>query len=198
MRALAGPGPVTTMAGARRVAGAGLAIAALAALALLSRVPWQSSDPDTAELRVSWRVPAPSHRRCRAPTEAELSGVLPHMRPSEICSDEAIPFHLAIRLNGDTLHSGTVERSGPRARTVTVYESFAVPPGSHDLEVAFLPEPPPEGEPGVAGDPTSAPDPADPERNLAMTLSATVFAAPGDVILVSPDERGRLFVAARG
>lgn len=189
---------MTTMAGARRVAGAGLAIAALAALALLSRVPWQSSDPDTAELRVSWRIPAPSHRLCRAPTEAELSGVLPHMRPSEICSDEAIPFHLAIRLNGDTLHSGTVERSGPRARTVTVYESFAVPPGSHDLEVAFLPEPPPEGEPGVAGDPRSVPDPADPERNLAMTLSATVVAAPGDVILVSPDENGRLFVADRG
>ena len=192
-----GPRPRTP---ARRVAAAVLAIAPLVALVLLSRVPWRSSDSDTAELRVSWRIPAPSHRQCRAPTEAELSGVLPHMRPTEICSDEAIPFHLAIRLNGDTLHSGTVSRSGPRARTITVYMGFAVPPGSHALEVAFLPELPPETDRGAetVPPPDSASESPDFPRNLAMTLSTTVSAAPGDVILVSPDERGRLLVAPRG
>ena len=188
------------VAGARRVAAAVLAIAALPALVLLSRIPWRSSDPDTAELRVSWRIPAPSHRRCRAPTEAELSGVLPHMRPAEVCSDEAIPFHLTIRLNGNPLHSGTVARAGPRARTITVYRSFAVPPGSHALEVAFLPELPPEADPGAetVSPPDSASESPHSPRNLAMTLSTTVSAAPGDVILVSPDERGRLLVAPRG
>ncbi|MDE2763125.1 MAG: hypothetical protein OXQ94_04245 [Gemmatimonadota bacterium] len=180
-----------------RVAGAALAVAALFAMVFLSRIGWRSADPGTAELRLSWRIPAPSHRECRPPTEAELSGVLPHMRPTEICSDEAIPFHLGVQLDGDTLHSGPVERAGPRARTITIYMSFAISPGSHVLEVAFLPEAPPEAEPGVAGDPDSAPDSADPDRNLAMRLSATVFAAAGDVILVSPDERGRLVVAAR-
>jgi len=191
---------VTTMAGARRVAAAVLAIAALLALVVLSRVPRRSSDPDTAELRVSWRIPTPSHRQCRAPTEAELSGVLPHMRPPEICSDEVIPFHLTIRLNGDTLHSGTVAKSGPRARTITVYRSFAVPSGSHALEVAFLPELPPEADPGAqtVSPPDSASQSHDSPRNLAMTLSTTVSATPGDVILVSPDERGRLLVAPRG
>lgn len=199
MAGAAGTGP-HPRAPARRVAAAVLAIAALVALVLLSRVPWRSSDPDTAELRVSWRIPAPSHRQCRAPTEAELSGVLPHMRPTEICSDEAIPFHLTIRLNGDTLHSGTVARSGPRARTITVYRSFAVSPGSHTLEVAFLSEMPPEAEPGTetVSTPDSASESPDSPRNLAMTLSTTVSAAPGDVILVSPDETGRLFVTPRG
>ncbi len=186
------------MGGARQMAAAGLAIAAVVSLVLLSRVPWRGSDADTAELRVSWRIPAPSHRRCRPPTEAELRGVLPHMRPAEVCSDDAIPFHLTIRVNGDTLHSEPVARSGPRARTITVYRSFAMSPGSHTLEVAFLPEPPPEAEPGVAANPVSAPDPADPDRNLAMTLSATVSVAAGDVILVSPDDEGRLQVAPRG
>ena len=182
-----------------RVAGAVLAAAALLVMASLSRIAWRSSDPDTAELRLSWRIPAPSHRQCRAPTEAELSGVLPHMRPSEVCSDEAIPFHLTIQVNGDTLHSKPVQRPGPRARTITVYRSFAVSPGGHTLEVAFLPQLPPDVEPGAASAPApdSAPDPTDPRRNLAMTLSTTVSATPGDVILVSPDEKGRLFVAPR-
>lgn len=202
MTAMAGPAgtdprPRTP---ARRVAAAVFAIAAVLALVLLSRVPWRSSDPDTAELRVSWRIPAPSRRQCRAPTEGELSGVLPHMRPSEICSDDAIPFHLTIRLNGDTLHSGTVARSGPRARTITVYRSFAVSPGNHTLEVAFLPEPPPETDPGAetVTSPDSASESPDSPRNLAMTLSTTVSVAPGDVFLVSPDEEGRLLVAPRG
>ena len=76
-----------------------------------------------------------------------------------------------------------------------------MPPGSHALEVAFRPELPPEAEPGTenvsSSDRSASESPASP-RNLAMTLSTTVSAAPGDVILVSPDERGRLLVTPRG
>lgn len=75
-----------------------------------------------------------------------------------------------------------------------------MPPGSHALEVAFLPELPPETEPGtenVSSADSASESPASP-RNLAMTLSTTVSAAPGDVILVSPDERGSLLVTPRG
>ena len=199
MRALAGPSRVTTMARARQVAGAALAIAALLALVFLSRVTWRSSDPDTAELRVSWRISTPSHRQCRPPTEAELSGVLPHMRPSEVCTDEAIPFRLTIQLNGDTLHTEPVERSGSRARTITVYRSFSISPGRYALDVAFLPELHSAMQPGMvaAASPDAATDPADSPGDLAMTLTTPVSVAPGDVILVSPDENGRLFVAPR-
>ena len=182
------------MAWARRVTAVALASAAIVAMVLLSRVTWRSSDPDAAELRLSWRIPAPSFRQCRPPTEAELSGVLPHMRPSEVCTDTEIPFRLTIRLNSDTLHSAPVARSGPRARTITIYRSFAVSPGDYALDVALVPEPPPDSARGGADAParTPAPDSADSLENLALTLGTRVSAGPGDVILVSRDENGRL------
>ena len=180
----------------RAVAGSALAAAALAALVLLSQITWRSSDPDAAELRLSWRMPAPSHRQCRPPTEAELSGVLPHMRPAEVCTERAIPFRLTIRLNGDTLHSEPIGRSGRRARALTIYRSFRVPPGSYDLDVAFLPAAPPDAGRGVpdAAEGNPASDSAEPPQDLSMTLSTRVAAGPRDVILVSPDEYGRLSV----
>lgn len=189
-----------TMGGARHLVAAGLAIAAVVSLALLSRVPWRSSVPDAAQLRLSWRIPASSYRNCRPPTEAELSGVLPHMRPSEVCTDVAVPFRLTVRLNGDTLHSEPVEKSGPRARTITIYRIFPVSPGSYSLDVAFLPETQPGIERGVvdAATRTTASDSVDSPQDLAMTLITWVTAGPREVILVSPDERGRLQVAPRG
>lgn len=183
------------MARARALLAAALAIAALVVLALLSRITWRSSDPEAAELRLSWRIPAPSYRQCRPPTEAELGGVLPHMRPSEVCTDMAIPFRLTVQLDGDTLHSEPVAKSGPRARTITIYRSFPVSPGSYALDVAFLPETQPGIERGggaAAG--STASDPVDSPQDLAMTLSARVAAGPREVILVSPDEGGRLRV----
>lgn len=182
---------------ARTVAAVALASAGLVALVLLSRVTWRSSDPDAAELRLSWRIPAPSYRQCRPPTEAELSGVLPHMRPSEVCADAAIPLRLTVRLNGDTLHSEPITASGPRSRTITIHRSFAVSPGSYALDVALLPELP-ESPPNIdsagvdATTPNSASIPAQSLQDLAMTLSTRVSAGPRDVILVSPDENGQL------
>ena len=184
----------------RRLAGGGLAAGVLLALATLSEVAWQgAADVNAAELRLSWRVPAPATRQCRPPTEEELSGVAPHMRPTEVCTDEAVPFHLAVQLDGDTLHSEPVERAGPRARAVTVYTSFAVPPGSRRLRVEFVPQ----TAGGADGDAETVP-PADSSvgagslPDLAMTLDITVSAAPGDVILVFRDEGGRLGVATGG
>lgn len=191
---------MTTMARSRKAVAAALAIAALAAVVLLSRAAWQGADPHLAELRLSWRIPTPSYRQCRPPTEAELRGVLPHMRPSEVCTDTAIPFRLTVRLNGDTLHSEPVTGSGRRARTMTIYRSFTVPTGSHALDVAFLPELPPGVERGVteAVVQDTAADSVDSPRVLGMTLDTRVSAGPGEVILVSPDEDGRLSVMGPG
>ena len=187
------------MARTRRLVAAALAIGALAVLALLSRITWRSPVPDAAELRLSWRMPAPSRRHCQPPREAELGGVLPHMRPSEVCTDIAIPFRLTVQLNGDTLHSEPVAKSGPRARTITIYRSFPMSPGSYALDVAFLPETQPGIERGGRGTAsgTTASDSVDSPQDLAMTLSAAVSAVAGDVILVSPDERGHLQVVPR-
>ena len=57
-------------------------------------------------------------------------------------------------------------------------------PGSYDLDVAFVPD---------AATPGPAPDSAGMARDFAMTLRAAVTAGPGDVILVSADENGRLY-----
>lgn len=154
-----------------------LAMAGVMAMVGLSRVGWRNPSADAAELRVSWRIPAPSDRQCRPPTDAELEGVLPHMRPAEVCSDEAVPFRLTVLLDGDTLRSGPVAGAGGRARAITVYERFAIPPGRHAVTVEFVPEA------------ANAPE------DLAMTLNADLFAAPGDVILVTPDDNGRLGVS---
>lgn len=180
----------------RRVVGALCAVGVLLVTVVLSRVAWQGADPDAAELRLSWRIPAPARQECRPPTEAELRNVLPHMRPTEICTDEAIPFRLTIALDGDTLLSERIVRSSARARTITVFRSFRISPGSYALEVAFLPELPPRLERGVtdAPDGDSASEPAQSPLDLATTLRARVSADPGDVILISPDENGQLAV----
>ena len=67
------------------------------------------------------------------------------------------------------------------------------------MDVAFLPELHSAMQPGMvaAASPAAATDPADSPGDLAMTLTTPVSVAPGDVILVSPDENGRLFVAPR-
>ena len=183
------------MARALQLPAAALAIAALVALVLLSRLTWRASDPDHAELRLTWRMPAPSYRHCRPPTEAELAGVLPHMRPSEVSTDVATPFRLTVRLNEDTLYSEPVERSGPRARTLTLFSSFPVAPGSYALDVSFLPELPPDSEGGVLGAATANPasDSLDFVQDLATTLNTRVVAGPREVILVSLDANGRLY-----
>jgi len=68
------------------------------------------------------------------------------------------------------------------------------------LDVAFLPKTQPGIEHGGRGAATgtTASDSVDSPQDLAMTLSAGVFAVAGDVILVSPDERRHLQVARRG
>ena len=174
----------------RKLAAVALTVTVLLGIVLLSRVPWRYSAGDAAELRVSWRIPAPSNRRCRPPTEAELRGVLPHMRPTEVCTDEAVSFRLTILLDGDTLRAGPVGRSSRRARTVSVHERFLMPPGRHALEVNFLPDPPTQSSGGSPTDPDLSGFPQGP----AMRLSATVVAGPRDVVLVTPDDGGRLAV----
>ncbi len=178
----------------RKLAAVALTVTVLLGIVLLSRVAWRSSAGDAAELRVSWRIPAPSNRRCRPPTEAELRGVLPHMRPTEVCTDEAVSFRLTILLDGDTLRAGPVGRSSARARTVSVHERFPIPPGRHALEVSFLPDPPTQSFDDSTTSPAANPDPSDSSGDPAMVLSTIVSADARDVILVTPDDGGRLAV----
>lgn len=174
----------------KRAGAAALAAGAMVVIVFLSWVPWRGPEGDRSELRVSWRIPAPSLRHCRPPTEAELEGVPGHMRPSEICNEETVAFHLTLLIGGDTLRAGPTRLTGRRARTLAVYERFPIPAGSHALEVSFVPA----SSPGL----DAASPQMDSVRALGTTMSTRVVAAPGHVVLVTRDDSGRLVVSSTG
>ena len=173
----------------KRTGAAALAAGAMVVIVFMSQVPWRGPGSEGSELRVSWRMPAPSLRHCRPPTQAELEGVPGHMRPSEICNEETVPFGLIVLIDGDTLHAGPAWHPGRRARTLAVYERFPLPAGSHALEVSFVPD-----SPRV----DAASPQMDSVQALATTLSARVVAAPGDVVLVTRSDNGRLVIPSTG
>ncbi len=173
----------------KRAGAAALAAGGMVVIVLLSQVPWRGLENDWSELRVSWRMPAPSLRHCRPPTEAELEGVPGHMRPAEICNEETVPFDLMVLIDGDTLHAGPAWHPGRRARTLAVYKRFPLPAGSHTLEVSFVPGSPPLDAVSPQMDSVQA---------LATTLSARVVAAPGGVVLVTRNDDGRLTITPPG
>ena len=144
---------------------------------LLSRVPWQPSAGAKAELRVSLRRPVVATEQCRPPTEDEVRGIPPHMRPLEVCSGDVVPFTLRVLLDGDTLASRPVRPSGGgRGRTMSVFETYSLRPGAHDVEVAFWPD-------------SSA---ADLPAGLALALRARLSLSGGEVALVTHGEDGGL------
>ncbi len=169
----------------RRFAGVCVGAALVAGVAALSQRPWRVFPEDAAELRVSWRLPAVATRTCRPPTEDEVRGVAPHMRPSEVCVGEIVPFGLRIVVDGDTLLAGPLSgRGAGRGRTMSVFESFPLPPGERLIEIAFGPDPP---------------RPELPEAPR-LALSETVRIGAREVALVTLGETGRLEVErpARG
>ena len=163
---------------ARRLAGLGAGGAILLPVILLSTVPWPGGG-DAAELRVSLRLPAVATEACRPPTEEEVRGVPPHMRPAEICSGEVVPFGMRVVVAGDTLDAGTVRPpGGGRGRTLSVYRSYRTAPGALDVEVALWPDS------SVVGLPDA----------LELSLRTSLSLAAGEVALVTRGENGELVV----
>ena len=118
-----------------------VAAAILFAMLLLSDVTWRAAHEDAAELRVSWRLTAPTSESCRPPTEEEIASLPAHMRPQEICSGGAVPFFLRVVLDGDTLRSGPADPAMGRSdRTVSVFETYPIDAGSHEVDVAIWPD----------------------------------------------------------
>ena len=162
----------------RRLAGLGAGGAILYPVILLSNVPWPAGG-NAAELRVSLRLPAVITEACRPPTEEEVRGVPPHMRPAEICSGEVVPFGMRVVVEGDTLDAGTVRPpGGGRGRTLSVYRSYRTAPGALDVEVALWPDS------SVAGLPDA----------LELSLRTSLALAAGEVALVTRGENGELVV----
>lgn len=167
------------MSPARRFVAAAAGGAVLCLVVLLSRVPWQPSTGTKAELRVSLRRPVVATEQCRPPTEDEVRGIPPHMRPLEVCSGDVVPFTLRVVLDGDTLARHPVRPSGGRrGRTLSVFETYSLRPGAHEVEVAFWPD-------------SSA---VELPTGLALALRASLSLSGGEVALVTQGEDGGLVV----
>lgn len=116
-----------------------LAMAAMLAIASLSRV--RPPEPAAAEavLRLSWRTRGERVEECRRPSEQELASLPVHMRREEVCEGRVLPYHLRVELDGRTVVDDTVRPAGARGdRPLYVYHEVPVQPGSHHLAVRFV------------------------------------------------------------
>lgn len=157
--------------------GAALALSATLAIVALSQLPWRAGPENEALLRLSWRAAGERIEKCRAPSEADLAGLPPHMQPKEICEGRTLPFQLTLRVDGATLFDAEVRPAGARAdRPAYVLEEFPVAPGPHRVEVRFAVS----REQGAAAGATSPP----------LLLDETLTLGARDVVLVTRGEAG--------
>ncbi len=157
----------------------GLAVGALVCFAVVagSQVPWVASASDEAIVRLSWRAVLPTVEDCRPPTDEDLRGIPPHMRPAEVCSGSPVPFRLEFTLDGQRLIDERVAGSGARGdRPMYVFEEFSVEPGVHRVDLTF------------------APDTAETARAPGTHLVRELRIGSREVVLLTRDASGRLTV----
>lgn len=98
--------------------------------------PYTYSDPDLAQLKVNVIHAAKPVGGCRQLSREELQELAPNMRQPRSCPRERNLLHLEIELDGEVILNQTVSPSGLWADgPATVYEKFAVEPGTHELAV---------------------------------------------------------------
>jgi hypothetical protein len=113
--------------------------AAFAAFALLiglfSDSPSYTYFPaDMAQIKTSFSHGAQRKEECRRLSPEEIAALPPNMRRPMDCARERLPVVLELRLNEQLLYRGELPPSGiARDGPARVYESFAVPPGRHEL-----------------------------------------------------------------
>ena len=127
---------------ARVSAGAAFAVAAVAAVALASRLP-VGTDPGHAELRLALRTAAARLEVCRERSDEELERLPAHFRVRRECDEIPVDYRLTVAVDGRTLLDRAVSHRGVRrTRPLAVDEALAVQPGRRRVEIAFVPVPP--------------------------------------------------------
>ena len=179
------------MSGPRRLLGVTVALALLAGVAALSRIPYTTHDAGRALLRLSWRARGERIERCRRATAEELANVPAHMRREVICEGVRVaPYRLRVVVDGRTLADGVVAGTGVAGdRPIYLLREFELRPGAHNLQVAFQKQ---------TSDRDDQDDddrqPSEQERDARrstvparMTLDTTLTISPGSVVLVTYD-----------
>jgi hypothetical protein len=211
--------------GVRLVVGTGLALVAVAATGVLTRLPYAAEPGDQAEVRLTWRARTALVEECRRLTDAEREALPVHMRREEICEGRVSSYRLDVVVDGETRHSSIVKGSGARGdRPLYVFDAIRLPPGPHNIQVVFArvdaagrPVMPPDprdtrgeidgalmGDAGDAGDASAAGQTRRGPNGSVSTvpdrleLGADLELAAGDVVLVTYDATGRRLVLRRG
>ncbi len=109
--------------------------AIIAGVAALSAWPSHRALPEgTGVLKLSF-----SHggeRSCRERTEAELAGLPPNMRRTEICDRRRPPVYVEFDLDGETVYRASLPPSGIAGDGPSrVYQRFVLPAGEHDVAI---------------------------------------------------------------
>jgi hypothetical protein len=143
------------MSGLRLLIAATVAVLVTVALGAGSRAPWQASEEQDAVLRFSWRAVAEATEACRPPTEDEIAALPQHMRPTEVCEGERVPYRLRVELDGEGVIDEVLRAAGAREdRPIYVFDELRLAPGAYRVRVEFGPEP----RDAVTGDSLAAPE----------------------------------------
>ena len=196
----------------RRLAALLVTLGVTAAVAGLSRVPYDATNAGHALIRLSWRTPGELVNECRRPTAEELERTPVHMRREEVCEGRMVPYRLRVELDGRPVMDETVRAAGAREdRPLYVFREIEVPAGEHRLAIVWEREDAPDADPAppAADDPdTTGADsgadtaaagraPVDPlaRTDRRLTFDGALRLGAGEVALVTYDVDRRVFVA---
>ncbi|HEX6054159.1 MAG TPA: hypothetical protein VFZ21_33045 [Gemmatimonadaceae bacterium] len=177
----------------RRVLGVVIALALLAGVAALSRVPYPTHDGERALLRLSWRARGERIERCRRASPAELANVPAHMRQEVICEGARIaPYRLRVAVDGVGLADGVVPGSGVVGdRPIYLLREFDLQPGVHHVQVAFEKHVSQPDDNGDARDREAGRESQNGVVPPRLTLDTTLTVGTGSVVLVTYNSEQR-------
>jgi len=211
-----------------RSAGVLVAAAALLAMAWASTAPLPVHTNGDAIVRVSLGARPERIETCRTQSNEELAKVAPQMRQRVVCEGVTARYRLEVRRDGQPLLSQVVRGGGLRHdRPLYVSRELRVPPGTASFAVhitridtvasesdsAALADPDDAGTRPAADDATGQPGliPGRSGREVEerrrrreeaippeLDLELSTPLAPGEVLLISYDQRTRRLVARRG
>ncbi len=106
---------------------------AIVAIAALSGVSYSTPHAEQAVIRLSLEVDSGDQGSCRPPTDAELEGVAPHMRPTEVCETTDATQTFTLWVDGDSIAARTIGGSGANF----IYEDIPVPAGRRNIRASL-------------------------------------------------------------
>lgn len=104
------------------------------------------SDPKSAYLRLSFRLPGQIVEVCRDYTEAELKSIPLHMRRKQNCTNHKLAYDFNLEIDGASKISKVIDPKGARGdRPLVIEEQLALSEGKHSIKITLAPKMPEVG-----------------------------------------------------